>query len=328
MIRRRILLSVGASLLAAPLATLAQPAQKIWRIGWLGDGSRIAREANTLAPLRQGLAELGYVEGKNLFIDARWSEGNNAQLSRDAADFVRLKVDVIVTHGSPAGRVARQATATIPIVVATAADIVGAGLAASLARPGGNVTGTSDQAGEVIAKQLDLLAEAIPGLQRFAVLSYSGNPVSVGVVRMLEAAAHQRSFSVTLLSVKGTEDVDKAFETVKRERGRAVMIVNDAWSLSNRAGIAGAALARNLAAVSVSRLFAEAGGLMTYGPDLPAVYKHAAAFVDKILKGVKPGDIPIEQPTKFELVINRRTAKLLGLAIPRKVLQRADEVID
>jgi ABC-type uncharacterized transport system substrate-binding protein len=275
-----------------------------------------------------GLRELGYVEGKNLVIDARWSEGADQQLARDAAEFVRLNVDVIVTHGSPAGLVAKQATTTIPIVVATAADFVGAGLVASLSRPGGNVTGTSDQAGEVLAKQIDLLGEAIPGLRRLAVLWQAANPAAATAARALETAARRRNIQVTLLSVVRADEVDKVVETARRERARALVIVNDAWSLSNRGRIASAALVRKLPAVSVSRLFAEAGALMTYGPDLPAVYKQAAVFVDKILRGTKPADIPVQQPTKFELVINLKTAKALGLTIPQTLLLRADQVIE
>ena len=319
-------LPLGA--LVAPLAGEGQQTGKMWRLGWLGDGSRTARESNTLSPLRDGLRELGYVEGKNLVIDARWSEGADQQLARDAAEFVRLNVDVIVTHGSPAGLVAKQATTTIPIVVATAADFVGAGLVASLSRPGGNVTGTSDQAGEVLAKQIDLLGEAIPGLQRLAVLWQVANPSAAPVARALETAARGRNIQATLLSVVRADEVDKAVETARRERARALVIVNDAWSLSNRARIVSAALVRKLPAVSVSRLFAEAGALMTYGPDLPAVYKQAAVFVDKILRGTKPADIPVQQPTKFELVINLKTAKALGLTIPHTLLLRADQVIE
>jgi ABC-type uncharacterized transport system substrate-binding protein len=316
------------SITLAPLAAEAQPAQKMWRVGWLGDGSRTARESNTLSPLKDGLRELGYVEGKNLVIDARWSEGADQQLARDAAEFVRLNVDVIVTHGSAAGLVAKQATTTIPIVVATAADFVGAGLVASLSRPGGNVTGTSDQAGEVLVKQIDLLDEAIPGLQRLAVLWQAANPSAATAARALETAARRRNIQVTLLSVVRADEVDKVVETAKRERARALVIVNNAWSLSNRGRIANAALMRKLPAVSVSRLFAEAGALMTYGPDLPAVYRQAAVFVDKILRGTKPADIPVQQPTKFELVINLKTAKALGLTIPQTLLLRADQVIE
>jgi len=326
--RRAFLTVIGEAIITAPLVTEAQLAQRMWRIGWLGDGTRTARESNTLSPLRDGLRELGYVEGKNLIIDARWSEGSDQQLARDAVEFVRLNVDVIVTHGSPAGLVAKQATTTIPIVVATAADFVGAGLVASLARPGGNVTGTNDQAGEVLAKQIDLLGEAVPGLQRLAVLWQAANPSAARVARALATAARRRNIQVTLLSVVQAEEVDKAVQTAGRERARALVIVNDAWSLGNRTRIVEAALVRKLPVVSVSRLFAEAGALMTYGPDLPAVYKQAAVFVNKILRGTKPTDIPVQQPTKFELIINLKTAKALGLTIPQSILLRADQVIE
>ncbi len=325
--RREFVGTLAGGLLAAPFAAEAQPSGKVWRIGWLGDGTRAARESNTLEPLREGLRELGYVEGKNIFIDARWSDGNNERLAQDAADFVRLKMDVIVTHGSIGGRAAKKATATIPIVVAAASDFVAAGLVASLARPGGNLTGTNDQAAEVTVKQIEFLADVVPGLRRVAVLWNRSNSISTKLAETLQAAARQRSLAVTPLAITRPEDIEKAIETALRERVQGVIVAQESWTLNNRARIVQLGLAKNLPVVSASRLFPQAGALASYGTNLSALYKHAAVFVDKILKGAKPGDLPVEQPTTFELVINLKTAKALGLTIPPSLLGRADEVI-
>jgi len=288
--RRTFLGAFGGSLLTATIAAEAQHASKVWRVGWLGDGTRAAREVNTLTPLREGLRELGYVEGKSIFIDARWSDGDRERLARDAAEFVRLKMDVIVTHGSVGGTVAKKATTTIPIVVATAADLVGAGLVASLARPGGNVTGTSDQAGEVIKKNLDVIAELVPGLQRVAVLWYRSNPALPPFTEALQVAARSRGLMVTPLAAATPDDVTSLIETAAREQTRGLIVVQDSWTLSHRAHIAQRALAKKLPMFASSRLFAEAGALASYGADIPA--------------------------------------RALGLTIPPSVLLRADEVIE
>ena len=234
---------------------------------------------------------------------------------------------MIVTHGSVGARAAKKATATIPIVVATASDFLGTGLVASLARPGGNVTGTNDQAADITIKQIELLAEVVPRLQRVAILWNRSNTVSTKLAEALRAAANQRNVAVILLATARSEDIEKAIETALRERAQALIAAQEAWTLDNRARIVQVGLAKGLPVVSASRLFAEAGALASYGPDLPAVYKRAAVFVDKILKGVKPGGIPVEQPTTFELVINMKTAKALGLTIPPSLLLRADQVI-
>ena len=265
-------LAVSLLSAAAPAAE-AQQTTKMWRIGWLGDGTRAAREANTLTPLREGLRELGYFEGKNLFIDARWSDGDNERLARDAAEFVRLKVDVIVTHGGVGGAVAKRATTAIPIVIATAADLVGAGLVTSLARPGGNITGTSDQAGEVINKNLDVLAELLPGLQRVAVLWYRGNPNSPRVAEALQAAVCSRGLVATPLAASRPEDVGGLVDVAVRERARALIVVQDSWTLSHRVLIAERALVKRLPVFGATGLYAEAGALASYGADIPAVYR-------------------------------------------------------
>ena len=327
--RRAVLAAALLGVLAVVLpAAEGQQAAKVWRVGWLGDGTRAGREANTLTPLREGLRDLGYVEGKNLFIDARWSDGDSERLAADAADFVRLKVDVIVTHGSLGGGTAKRATATIPIVIATAADLVGAGLVSSLARPGGNITGTNDQAGEVINKNLDVLAELLPALQRVAVLWYRGNPTSPRVAEALQAAIRSRRLAAISLAASRPDDIERLVDGAVRERAGALIVVQDSWTITHRALIAERALVKRLPVLGATGLYAEAGALASYGADIPAVYRHAAVFVDKILKGTKPGDIPVEQPTKFELVINLKTAKALGITVPQSLRLRADRSIE
>jgi putative tryptophan/tyrosine transport system substrate-binding protein len=324
---RRAFIGTAAALLTAPLATEAQ-ATKVWQIGWLGDGTRAAREWNTLTPLREGLRELGYVEGKNIIIDARWSEGSEEQLKRDAADFVRLGVDVIVTHGGLGAIVAKQATSTIPIVVATASDFVAAGLVTSLAHPGGNLTGTNDAAVEIAGKQVELLAQMIPRLHRVALFWDETNPTLNRLARDLGREARRLNVAVISVPLVRLEKLEAPADRAVRERAQAIIVALGGWTLSNRARIVQASLSRKLPVTAASRLFADDGALASYGPDLPAVYKRAATFVDKILRGTRPGDIPIEQPTQFELVINLKTAKALGLTIPPSLLQRADQVIE
>jgi ABC-type uncharacterized transport system substrate-binding protein len=324
---RRAFIGTAAALLTAPLAAEAQ-ATKVWQIGWLGDGTRAAREWNTLTPLREGLRELGYVEGKNIIIDARWSEGSEEQLKRDAADFVRLGVDVIVTHGGLGAIVAKQATSTIPIVVATASDFVAAGLVTSLAHPGGNLTGTNDAAVEIAGKQVELLAQMIPRLHRVALFWDETNPTLNRLARDLGREARRLNVAVISVPLVRLENLEAPADRAVRERAQAIIVALGGWTLSNRARIVQASLSRKLPVTAASRLFADDGALASYGPDLPAVYKRAATFVDKILRGTRPGDIPIEQPTQFELVINLKTAKALGLTIPPSLLQRADQVIE
>ena len=326
---RRIWLAVvlAVSVFPVPLAVDAQQAGKVYRIAWLGDGTRSAREGNTLTPLRDGLRELGYIEGKNILIDARWSDGSEEQLRRDAADFVRLRVDVIVTHGGVGANAAKLATSTIPIVVATASDFVAAGLVRSLARPGGNLTGTNDEAAELAGKQVEVLTAVLPRLQRVALIWDSTNPGLKTLAQNLDAQVRRLNVAILSVPVVRLTDVETSVDKTVQERAQAIVVALGGWTLSNRARIIQASLSRRLPVVSASRLFAEDGALASYGPDLPAVYKHAATFVDKILRGTPPGDIPVEQPTKFELVINLKTAKALGLTIPPSLLGRADEVI-
>jgi putative ABC transport system substrate-binding protein len=315
------------SLLVTPLAAEAQQAGKVWRLAFLGDASATARAAYTLEPLRDGLRELGYVEGQNVIVEVRWTDGQPERLPELAAELVRLKVDVIVTHGVPAARAVKTATTDIPIVVATAADMVGAALVASLARPGGNLTGTSDQVTELSGKVLQLLKEMLPGLNRVAVLWNRMNPGAARTAEATQTTARELGLQVSSLDVRSPDEIAEALEAAAEGRVDAVIVVHDPLMIEHRTRVAQLALEKRLPAVSAVGMLTEAGGLMSYGPDNPGLFKRAAVFVDKILKGAKPADLPVEQPVKFELVINLNTAKALGLTIPPLLLFQADKVI-
>jgi putative ABC transport system substrate-binding protein len=306
----------------------AQAPAKVWRIGFLGDGSAAARAAHTLEPVREGLRELGYIEGRNLVLDVRWSEGSHERLVADAAEFVRQRVDLIITHGVRGSQVAKKATTSIPIVVAAAADLVGAGLVASLARPGGNVTGNSDQASEVSLKQVELISELVPGLREVAILWNRLNGLAARTAGELQSAARARRLKVIAFEVARREEMDRAVDAAGSAGAGALIVVHDAVTLEHRAAIARQALVRRLPTVSAATAFAEAGILMSYGPDLAALCRRAAIFVDKILKGTPPGNIPVEQPTRFELVVNLRTASALGVAVPPAFRFRADRLLE
>lgn len=310
----------------APAA--AQAPGKVWRIGFLGDGSPEARAAHTLEPVREGLRELGYVEGRNLTLDARWSAGSRERLVANAAEFVRQKVDLIVTHGVRGTQAAKAATSTIPIVVAAAADMVGAGLVANLARPGGNVTGSSDQASEVSLKEIELMSELLPGLQEVGVLWNRVNALAGHTAKGLQAAARDRALKVTAFEITRADEIDRAIEAAGRARVGALIVVHDAVTIEHRAAIAQLALRRRLPTISAATVFAEAGVLMSYGPDLAALCRRAALFIDRIFKGAWPGDIPVEQPTRFELVVNLKTARALGVTVPPALRLRADRVLE
>lgn len=306
----------------------AQQADKVWRIGFLGDGAAAQRVPISLEPFRQGLRELGYVEGRNVILEVRWTDGNNERLAEFAREFVRLDVDVIVTHGAPGSFAAKAATARIPIVVAVTADMVGVGLVASLSRPGGNVTGMTDQVTELSGKQVQLLKELLPDVKRVAVLANRTNPAAARTSEATETAARQLGLQVRSLEVRSLGEIEPALDAAARGRAGAVVVAHDPLTVNHRARIARLAVAKRLPIVSASTLFAEAGGLMSYGPDLARFFRRAAVFVDRILKGAKPSDIPVEQPTQFDLFINLRTARALGVTIPPALLRRADRVIE
>src|SRR5262252_183752 len=313
------------SFLAALPAGHAQQPGKLFRIGFLGSGGP-ADHAPRVDAFRQGLRDLGYVEGRTATIEYRLAEGKMERLPALAAELVALKVDVIVASGTPTALAAKNATTTIPIVFATSGDPVGT-LVASIARPGGNVTGLSLVGPELVARQLQLLKEAVPKVSRVAVLSNPDNPYTPGMVKEVAAAARSLKVRMQRLESRGGAATDAAFDAMARERSNALLVLFDPVLTGQRARIAELANKHRLPSMCPHREYAEDGGLMAYGASLTDLYRRAATYVDKILKGAKPADLPVEQPTKFELVINLKTAKALGLTIPPSLLGRADEVI-
>jgi putative ABC transport system substrate-binding protein len=324
--RRKLLVALGAGALAAPFGVFAQQPAKVARIGFLGSGSA-ASTATRVDALRAGLRELGYVEGTNLLFEFRWADGNYDRLPGLAAELVNLKVDLIVTHGTPGARAAKQATAAIPIIMATTGDAVATGLIASLARPGGNITGSSYFSPELNAKQLELLKEALPRIRRVAVLFNSDNAVKVTMFQAMEATARALKLEMQKFDVRGPGDFNGAFAGMKKRGVDAVAVVDDPMIIANAAAVASLAGKHRLPSIGFSA-FAEGGGLMAYGVNFPALFRRAATFADKILKGAKPGDIPVEQPTRFEMIINMKTAKALGVKFPNSILVQATRVIE
>jgi ABC-type uncharacterized transport system substrate-binding protein len=327
--RRTFLCGLTLGALAAPLAADAQQAGKVPRIGFLSLTSPSDRPF-LLDAFRQRLRELGWVEGQNTVIDYRYAEDRVDRLPDLAAELVRLKVDLIIASaGTQVATAAKNATETIPIVMIFVRDPVGTGLIASLARPGGNVTGASGTAGlEMFAKQLDLLKETVPKIRRVAILSNPANAYHQLAIREVNVAARSLGVQLQLLEARGPNEFDGAFAAMAKERVGALLVLSDAIFSSHRTRLADLAARSRLPAAYGVRESVEAGGLMSYGPSLLDSYWRAATYVDKILKGAKPADLPVEQPTKFELVINMKTAKALGLTIPQSVLLRADQVIE
>jgi len=326
--RRKFMAAMAGGLLAAPLAAEAQQAAKVPRVGYLA--FNLAANPHFLEAFRQGLRDVGYVEGQNILIEYRSAEGQLERLPDLAAELVHVQVDVLVSEGTPPSLAAKQATRTIPIVFAASADAVGSGLVASLARPGGNVTGLSFLGPETVGKCLQLLKEAVPGLTRVAVLSHLGNPSEATRTIMLkesEVAARSLAVRLQFLVARGPDDLDRVFSEMTRARAGALTVLTSIMFFGERRRLVDLAAKNRLPVVYPWREPVDAGGLMAYGPSLPDLFRRAATYVDKILKGAKPGDLPVEQPTKFELVINLKTAKALGLTIPQSLLGRADEVI-
>ena len=325
--RRKLLVAIGAGVLTTPLASLGQQQSKVARIGYLA-GSSITDNAHYVQAFREGLHELGYVEGKNLVIEYRWAEGNFERLPDLAAELVRLRVDVIVAVGDPVILAAKQATSTIPIVMASVGDPVGRGFVASLARPGGNITGVSNLAVALTGKWLESLKQIVPTLSQVAVLRNAANPTHALFWAEAQSAAPTLGLKLQGVEVRTSDDLDGAFASIIRERSAALVVLPDPLLAAVLRGrIAEHATRNRLPAMFTFKEQAEAGGLLSYGPSLPVNYRHAATYVDKILKGAKPADLPVEQPTKFEFVINLKTAKQIGLTIPPNVLARADKVI-
>jgi putative tryptophan/tyrosine transport system substrate-binding protein len=324
--RRTVILAVGSTLLAMPFASQAQTPAKVWRIGMLETTSTALNAAN-LDALRQGLRELGYIEGRNLIIEYRSADGRAERFPDLATELVSLKVDLIVTRGTPASLAAKNATRTIPVVIANAGDPVDSGLVASLARPGGNVTGLSSLTVNLEAKRFGLLRELVPGIARIAALYNMNSPVSPPEWKEIEGAARAAGVQPQLLDVRKAEDFGPAFDAASRQRADGLIVGQEGLLQANRKLIVELAAKHRLPAIYRSMEFIEVGGLIAYGPSYPDLYRRAATYVDKILKGARPADLPIEQPTKFELIINLKAAKALGLTIPQTLLLRADEVI-
>jgi putative tryptophan/tyrosine transport system substrate-binding protein len=324
--RRKFIAALGGTVLSWPLAAHAQRPTKLPTIGFLG----------TITPAAQGLwvaafllrlREIGWIDGRTVTIEYRWAEGSSDRAAEIAAEFVRLKVDVIVTYANPMVLAATHATSVIPIIFAAAADPLGTGLVASLARPGGNATGLSIQDTETAGKRLQLLREVVRGLQRVAILVNVDNPASVRELEQVQAAARTLGLETTTPEIRRAEDVGPAFAEIKG-RVEALYQCVDTVLLSQRTLIATLALAAQIPTMHSNREYVAAGGLMYYGANFPDLWRRAAELVDKILHGTKPADIPVEQPTKFDLVINLKTAKTLGLSIPQTLLATADEVIE
>ena len=321
--RRTFLSALASALLAAPLVAAAQQAGKVWRIGEL-----VSSEPVGLDAFRQRLGELGYFEGRNLLIEHRNAEGRTERLPALVAELVRLRADVIVTFGTQAALTAKQGTTVIPIVMATSGDAVGAGLIRSLARPGGNVTGITGSSPELSRKRLELLKEAFPKKVQVAVLWNSANPLHVLEREETVAAARTLRLKLEWLEARTPEEIDAGFSAATKASVDVVVVFPDPVFATQRAQIASLAAKHRLPAMYAFREYTEAGGFMSYGPNISDMLGRAAIYVDKILKGAKPADLPVEQPTKFELVVNLKTAKALGLTIPPSLLQRADLVIE
>jgi len=325
--RRDLIAALGSAAATWPFAARAQQPAKLPSIGFMGQTTRSVAGEWTAAFV-QRLRELGWIDGHNVAIEYRWGEGRKERFAEIAAEFVRLKVDVIVTSGTSQVLAAKQVTSVIPIVFATAGDPVGTGLVTSLARPGGNVTGLSNQMLDLAGKQLELLREVVPNLRRLAIIGNIDNPIIVIEIGDVQAAARMLGLEVVTLEIRRAEDIALAFEALVERRAQALYVSPDALVITNRARIHTLAMGVRLPTMYASRDYVEAGGLMSYGPNYPNLFRRAAEYVDKILRGAKPGDIPVEQPTKFELVINLTAAKALGLTVPDKLLGIADEVIE
>jgi putative ABC transport system substrate-binding protein len=323
-LRRREFITLVGGAASWPLAARAQQPAKT--IGFLGASTRSA-EAQWIAAFLQRLRELGWIEGRTIAIEYRWAEGSEERFAQIATELVRLKVDVIVTWGSEAVVAAKQATSVIPIVFAASGDPIGTGLVVSLAHPGGNVTGLSNQETDIAAKRLELLREVVPGLRRLAIMFNVDAPVSVLDMREVQAAADKLGLDVALSEIRQTKDIASAFDRLKG-RADALYVCTEPLVFTNRVRINILAAAARLPTMHGRREYIEAGGLISYGTNFPSLFRRAGDYVDKILRGARPGDLPVEQPTKFDLVISLITAQALGLDVPPQLLARADEVIE
>jgi putative tryptophan/tyrosine transport system substrate-binding protein len=326
--RREFITLLGGAAAAWPVVARAQQAAaKISRIGFLGN-STAQLEANLVGPFREGLRALGYEEGRNIAIEYRWAEGKYEGFPALIAELIALNVEVIVTAGTPASLAVKNATRTIPLVMVAVGDPVATGLVASLARPGGNITGLTSISVEMEGKRLELLREVVPKVSHIAVLWNAASPIQVIEEGEVRAAAQVLGIKMLSLGVRNREEIDDAFATIIRERPDALLVLADRLFLHHRTRIMDFAAQERLPGVHAYRELVEAGGLMSYGSSYADMHRRAATYVDKILKGAKPADLPVERPVKFELVINLKTAKALGLEVPPTLLGRADEVIE
>ena len=325
-IRAALAATLVLGLLASPLTAEAQPAGKVYRIGYLGNSSA-SLEPDLVEALRQGLRNLGYVENQNIVIEYRWAEGRYDRFPSLVADLIQRQVDVIVTAGTPGALAAKQATRTIPIVMAVSADAVGAGLVDSLARPGANVTGLTTMVQELEGKRIELLKSIVPRLSRIAVLKNPVNPVMAIVFNEARTAARALHVTVEPVDIRAVDEFEIIFATLAKARPGAILVLADRFLLAERERIVSFATRQRLPAMYPYREFVTLGGLMSYSPNYAEAFRRSATYVDKILKGAKPGDLPVEQPTKFELVINLKTARALRLTIPPSLLGQADQVI-
>jgi len=323
----RLIVMLAVGLLAAAPVADAQPSVRTPRIGILLTGSP-STGAPYLDAFRQGLRELGHVEGRTVAMEYRWVEERSDRFTDVAADLVRGNVDLIVVWGTTAATAAKRATNTIPIVFVAAGDPIGTGLAASLARPGGNVTGVTNMSADLIGKLLELLKEVVPGLTRVAALRNPGNPVSAPLLEWVQVAARALGVQLQVVEVQHPKEFESGFAAMTRERAGSLIVLADPMFLSERTRIVDLAEKNRMPAVFNVRQYVEAGGLMAYGPSLVDLFRTAATYADKILKGAKPADLPIQQPTKFELVVNLKTAQALGITLPPSILIRAEEVIE
>ena len=325
--RRVFIGTLASGLLAAPLAGEAQQAGKVYRIGFLGN-STAALEAHLVGPFREGLRELGYVEGQSIVIEYRWAEGKYERFPALIAELLAQKVELIVTTGTPASLAVKKATTSVPLVMVAVGDPVDTGLVASLARPGGNITGIHSTVEGLEGKRLELLREVIPKLSHVAVLWNPENPALLTYLKEMRAAAQVLGIELQVLAVRTSGDFEETFKAIVRARPGALRVMGDRLFTHHRQRIMDFATKQRLPTVPVHPELVEAGALMSFGPSYPGMHRRAAYFVDRILKGAKPAELPVEQPTKFELVINLKTAKALGLTIPPALLQRADQVIE
>jgi putative tryptophan/tyrosine transport system substrate-binding protein len=323
--RRKFLASLGGAAAAWPLAARAQPA-KLPTIGFMGE-STLAGQRQWVAAFVERLRELGWIEGRNVAVEYRWAEGRNERFAEIVAEFLRHKVDIVITQGTPAVLAAKQAMSTIPIVFAIAGNPVANGLVASLARPGGNVTGLSNQTADLAGKRLELLREVVPDLRRLAIMANVDNPSVVLDVGEVRTAAAALGFEVATSEIRSASDIGSAIKAL-RGQVEALYVAGDPLVTTNRNRLAILAVGARLPTMHGNRENVDAGGLISYGPNLPDLHRRAADFVDKILRGAKPAEIPVEQPTKFDLVVNLITAQALSLGVPPTLLARADEVIE